>query len=143
LQSAESRAAILGINVLLIVIFADCLIFFLSYSESSSPAEKWHKFQIGYPTSPWLQFEKYTNLDAEKHAVTGGGYDFRVIWTSWSWAIAAGGALAIWLVGKVNRVEEEMHSRLFKMILNGIWPLIVLFSFTLALTRAAVIITYN
>jgi hypothetical protein len=50
LQSVGSRAAILVINVLLIVIFAGCLIFFLSYSESSSPAEKWHKFQIGYPT---------------------------------------------------------------------------------------------
>jgi hypothetical protein len=42
LHSAGSRAAILVIDVLLMVIFAYCLILFLSYSESDSPIQKSH-----------------------------------------------------------------------------------------------------
>src|SRR5262249_54878045 len=81
------------IKALLLIVLACCLFLFLSFSASSSA--KGHRIQVGFP-SPWFEAEG-----------TPTGFNHHVNLLSWSWAIAALGALSCYLYGAIRRRETE------------------------------------
>jgi uncharacterized protein (TIGR03067 family) len=100
----------------LLIVFTCCLILFLSVNASGSP--RGHRIQVGFP-SPW--FEAEGSPTAFTHHVN---------LLSWSWAIAALGALSCSLYGAIRKRETAKLSALEKLGSRGclLWLLIVLFA---------------
>jgi hypothetical protein len=100
----------------LLILFTCCLILFLSVNASGSP--RGHRIQVGFP-SAW--FEAEGSPTAFTHHVN---------LLSWSWAIAALGALSCSLYGAIRKHETAKLSALEKLGLRGclLWLLIVLFA---------------
>jgi uncharacterized protein (TIGR03067 family) len=119
-----ARFAMKVIKAMLLTVFTCCLFLFLSYSEWSSG--KGHRIEVGFP-SPWFEAEKWSN-----------GFEQHVNLLSWSWAIAALGAVSCYLYGAIRRREVDKLSALEKLESKGclLWLLIVLFAFIIVAIRA-------
>jgi serine/threonine protein kinase len=104
----------------LLIVHVCCLILFLSFSGSGSA--KGHRIQVGFP-SPWFEAEG---------SPTSFNHHFNL--ASWSWAIAALGALSCYLFGAIRRRETAKLSALEKVGANGclLWFLIVTLAFIVA-----------
>jgi hypothetical protein len=112
------------VKAFLLIVFVCCL--FLFWSESASSSAKGHRIQIGFP-SPWFELEKHA---------TGFRYGLNLL--SWSWAIAALGALSCYLYGAVRRCETAKLSATEKLLSNGclLWLLTMTFAFVLVAIHA-------
>jgi predicted Ser/Thr protein kinase len=111
------------VKAFLLIALACCLFLFLGYRESATPIG--FSFQVGYP-SPWFQAEKHTT-----------GFSWGLILSSWSWAIAALGALACSLYGAIRKFEKGRQTKLEQFASRGflLWALIVVFAFAVATIR--------
>jgi hypothetical protein len=104
------------VKAFLLIVFVCCLVLFLSVNASGSP--RGHRIQVGVPF-PW--FEAEGSPTAFTHHVN---------LLSWSWAIAALGALSCSLSGVIRKRETAKLSALEKVGSRGclLWLLIVLFA---------------
>jgi hypothetical protein len=117
------------VKAFLLIVFSCCLFLFLSFSVSSSP--KGHRIQVGFP-SPWFEAEGSPT-----------GFNHHVNLGSWSWAIAALGALSCYLYGAIRRRETAKLSALERLGANGclLWLLIVTSAFIVASIMAILMMT--
>jgi serine/threonine protein kinase len=108
------------VKAFLLIVHVCCLFLFLSFSGSGSA--KGHRIQVGFP-SPWFEAEG---------SPTSFNHHFNL--ASWSWAIAALGALSCYLYGAIRRRETARLSALGKLGANGclLWFLIVTLAFIVA-----------
>jgi hypothetical protein len=112
------------VKAFLLVVHVCCLFLFLSFSGSSSG--KGHRIQVGFP-SPWFEAEG---------SLTGFNHHLNL--ASWSWGIAALGALSCYLYGAIRRRETAKLSALEKLGANGclLWFLIATLAFIVASVMA-------
>jgi hypothetical protein len=117
------------VKAFLLIVHACCLFLFLSFSGSYSA--KGHRIQVGFP-SPWFE-AKGSPTDFTHHLNLA----------SWSWAIAALGALSCYLYGAIRRRETAKLSALEKLGANGclLWLMIVGLAFIVASIMAILMMT--
>jgi serine/threonine protein kinase len=143
LRSFCARHALTVIKVALLLIFGSCLVLFLSYSESRSFKADGrtlvHSFQIGFP-SPWFTAEKEQAEDPIQFS-TG----FYIIFSSWSWIIAALGAAACCLYGMVRKVETAKQTKLDVLQSRGflLWGWIIVAALGVAAIRAVMMMLFG
>jgi serine/threonine protein kinase len=108
------------VKAFLLIVHVCCLFLFLSFSGSGSA--KGHRIQVGFP-SPWFEAEGSPT-----------SFNHHLNLASWSWAIAALGALSSYLYGAIRRRETAKLSALEKLGANGclLWFVLVSLAFIVA-----------
>jgi hypothetical protein len=129
-ESPKTNGIIIKVfKAFLLIVFACCLVLFLSYSESGSPQGQ--RMQIGFP-SAWFEVEKHTT-----------GFRYGITLFSWSWAIAALGAVACCIFGVIKKFESgEQQTNPIKLASRGfhLWVWVVVLALAVASIRAMVMI---